>query len=93
MRRRDNAESKADDAWAWTVIESYFEQSGMVRQQIDSFDKFLEFTVPAVVEEQRLIEFQTESRDPADPRVRVCGRRREWSGAWVLITSMLMRPH
>ena len=66
-----NAESKADDAWAWTVIESYFEQSGMVRQQIDSFDKFLEFTVPAVVEEQRLIEFQTESRDPADPRVRV----------------------
>ncbi|KAI9467671.1 DNA-dependent RNA polymerase II [Coemansia sp. RSA 989] len=35
----------------WTLITRYFDEYGLVRQQIDSFDKFIENTLQEIVEE------------------------------------------
>jgi DNA-directed RNA polymerase beta subunit len=40
---------------AWCVISSYFEQNGLVSQQISSFNHFLNNTVQEVVDENSLI--------------------------------------
>lgn len=36
---------------AWTVIRSYFQQHGLVSQQISSFDRFLSFNVQEIINE------------------------------------------
>lgn len=40
---------------SWTVISSYFEQKGLVRQQLDSFDMFVRRTMQEVVDENSTI--------------------------------------
>ena len=35
----------------WTVISSFFEQKGLVRQQLDSFDEFVQNTMQELVDE------------------------------------------
>jgi DNA-directed RNA polymerase II subunit RPB2 len=50
----------------WTVITSYFDEKGLVRQQLDSYDEFLENTVQEVVEESRPIVLYPESDKPPD---------------------------
>ena len=35
----------------WTVITSFFEQKGLVRQQLDSFDEFVQNTMQELVDE------------------------------------------
>mmetsp|Transcript_10451 Transcript_10451/g.26302 ORF Transcript_10451/g.26302 Transcript_10451/m.26302 type:complete len:1202 (+) Transcript_10451:187-3792(+) len=35
----------------WTVISAYFEEKGLVRQQLDSFDHFLEHTILELIDE------------------------------------------
>jgi len=37
---------------AWTVISSYFEEKGLVRQQLDSFDEFVTNTMQEIVDSQ-----------------------------------------
>ena len=44
----------------WTVISSYFEEKGLVRQQLDSFDEFIQMSVQRIVEESPPIELQAE---------------------------------
>ena len=39
----------SDDAWA--VIKAYFQQHGLVSQQIGSFNRFLKFNVQEIVTE------------------------------------------
>ncbi|RLN93978.1 hypothetical protein BBJ28_00018642, partial [Nothophytophthora sp. Chile5] len=34
---------------AWAVISSYFEEKGLVRQQLDSFDEFIQNTMQELV--------------------------------------------
>lgn len=51
------------DLWqeaCWTVISSYFEEKGLVRQQLDSFDEFIQMSVQRIVEESPPIELQAE---------------------------------
>lgn len=51
------------DIWqegCWTVISSYFEEKGLVRQQLDSFDEFIQMSVQRIVEESPPIELQAE---------------------------------
>eukprot|EP00218_Dolichomastix_sp_CCMP3274_P008286 CAMPEP_0170134834 /NCGR_PEP_ID=MMETSP0033_2-20121228/2144_1 /TAXON_ID=195969 /ORGANISM="Dolichomastix tenuilepis, Strain CCMP3274" /LENGTH=1218 /DNA_ID=CAMNT_0010370417 /DNA_START=42 /DNA_END=3698 /DNA_ORIENTATION=+ len=45
----EEEEITADDSWV--VISSYFEQKGLVRQQLDSFDEFMENTMQEIVDE------------------------------------------
>nr|VDC99656.1 unnamed protein product [Brassica oleracea] len=47
---------------AWTVISAYFEEKGLVRQQIDSFDQFIQNTMQEIVDESSDIEIRPESQ-------------------------------
>ena len=39
----------------WTVISSFFEEKGLVSQQIDSFDEFVTHTIQQIVTEHGLV--------------------------------------
>ena len=43
----DEQEINAEDAWS--VITSYFDEKGLVRQQLDSFDEFIQNTMQEIV--------------------------------------------
>lgn len=42
----------------WIVINSYFDEKGLVRQQLDSFDEFIQMSVQRIVEDSPLIDLQ-----------------------------------
>uniref|UniRef100_A0AC35U9I0 DNA-directed RNA polymerase subunit beta n=1 Tax=Rhabditophanes sp. KR3021 TaxID=114890 RepID=A0AC35U9I0_9BILA len=44
----------------WEVIASYFDERGLVRQQLDSFDEFIQMSVQKIIEETPAVELQTE---------------------------------
>uniref|UniRef100_A0A914LMU4 DNA-directed RNA polymerase subunit beta n=3 Tax=Meloidogyne incognita group TaxID=654580 RepID=A0A914LMU4_MELIC len=44
----------------WVVISAYFDEKGLVRQQLDSFDEFIQMSVQRIVEEAPAVELQTE---------------------------------
>ncbi|XP_078490646.1 DNA-directed RNA polymerase II subunit RPB2 [Ciona intestinalis] len=46
----------------WIVISSYFDEKGLVRQQLDSFDEFIQMSVQRIVEDAPIIELQAESQ-------------------------------
>ena len=53
------------DQWqeaCWTVISSYFDEKGLVRQQLDSFDEFIQMSVQRIVEDSSLIQLQEEDQ-------------------------------
>ncbi|KAG9303768.1 hypothetical protein G9A89_018665 [Geosiphon pyriformis] len=43
----------------WTVISSFFNDKGLVRQQLDSFDEFVQNTMQEIVDENRRLVLQT----------------------------------
>lgn len=47
---------------AWAVISAYFEEKGLVRQQLDSFDEFIQNTMQEIVDESANIEIRPESQ-------------------------------
>eukprot|EP00898_Chlorokybus_atmophyticus_P001664 jgi/Chlat1/2499/Chrsp175S02370 len=47
---------------AWSVISAYFEEKGLVRQQLDSFDEFIQNTMQEIVDESGEIEITPESQ-------------------------------
>ncbi|CAF3958176.1 unnamed protein product [Rotaria magnacalcarata] len=52
----------------WTVISSYFDEKGLVRQQLDSFDEFIQMSVQRIVEDSRPIELQAQSQYTASSK-------------------------
>ncbi|KAM3265089.1 hypothetical protein P3L10_002083 [Capsicum annuum] len=56
----ESHEITQDDAWA--VISAYFEEKGLVRQQLDSFDEFIQNTMQEIVDETADIEIRSESQ-------------------------------
>jgi len=53
------------DLWqeaCWVVISSYFDEKGLVRQQLDSFDEFIQMSVQRIVEDSSVIELQAEAQ-------------------------------
>lgn len=56
----DGDEITQEDAWA--VISAYFEEKGLVRQQLDSFDEFIQNTMQEIVDESADIEIRPESQ-------------------------------
>jgi len=69
----DNVPVTQEDAWA--VISAYFEEKGLVRQQLDSFDEFIQNTMQELVddsgdirvspEEQHLVGYNQEEVEAA----------------------------
>jgi len=56
------------DLWqeaCWVVISSYFDEKGLVRQQLDSFDEFIQMSVQRIVEDSSVIELQAEAQHQA----------------------------
>ncbi|CAL4249237.1 unnamed protein product, partial [Meganyctiphanes norvegica] len=52
------------DLWqeaCWLVISSYFDEKGLVRQQLDSFDEFITMTIQRIVEDSLAIDLQAEA--------------------------------
>lgn len=43
----------------WTVISSFFEEKGLVRQQLDSFNEFIENTMQEIVDENSRLVLET----------------------------------
>ncbi|XP_037958315.1 DNA-directed RNA polymerase II subunit RPB2-like [Teleopsis dalmanni] len=46
----------------WVVINAYFDEKGLVRQQLDSFDEFIQTSVQQIVEQSPSIEIQPEAQ-------------------------------
>ena len=82
----DDEEITQEDAWA--VISAYFEEKGLVRQQLDSFDEFIQNTMQEIVDESADIEIRPESQH--NP-----GRQSDflevWCGLFSLYPAWLLR--
>ncbi|KAI6782696.1 DNA-directed RNA polymerase II subunit RPB2 [Emericellopsis cladophorae] len=59
----------------WTVISSFFEENGLVSQQIDSFDEFTGTTIRSLVEEYAKITLDQPNPPPSDSRNPLALRR------------------
>jgi DNA-directed RNA polymerase II subunit RPB2 len=61
----DEDEDISSDLWqeaCWIVISSYFDEKGLVRQQLDSFDEFIQMSVQRIVEDSPPIDLQAEAQ-------------------------------
>jgi len=62
---QDESEEISNEIWqeaCWIVISSYFEEKGLVRQQLDSFDEFIQMNVQRIVEDAPQIDLQGEAQ-------------------------------
>ncbi|CAK4076589.1 unnamed protein product [Aphanomyces euteiches] len=55
----DSSVSQED---AWAVISAYFEEKGLVRQQLDSFDEFIQNTMQELIDDSRSIRITPEAQ-------------------------------
>jgi DNA-directed RNA polymerase II subunit RPB2 len=55
--------------YSWDVVEAFFSERGLVKQQIDSFDQFMFTTMQEVVDETYTLEFPIDTTDTEDERV------------------------
>ena len=65
MDEGDESEEISSEIWqeaCWTVISAYFEEKGLVRQQLDSFDEFIQMNVQRIVEDAPQIDLQGEAQ-------------------------------
>ena len=65
MYDEEEADEITPDLWqeaCWIVISSYFDEKGLVRQQLDSFDEFIQMSVQRIVEDSPQIDLQAEAQ-------------------------------
>ena len=65
MYEDDEGDEMTPDLWqeaAWIIISSYFDEKGLVRQQLDSFDEFIQMSVQRIVEDSPQIDLQAEAQ-------------------------------
>nr|BAJ78725.1 RNA polymerase II second largest subunit [Stichotrema asahinai] len=61
----DEVEEINSEVWqeaCWIVINAYFDEKGLVRQQLDSYDEFIQMSVQRVVEDSPVIEIVAEAQ-------------------------------
>ncbi|XP_035672620.1 DNA-directed RNA polymerase II subunit RPB2 [Branchiostoma floridae] len=64
-QEEDETDEITPDLWqeaCWIVISSYFDEKGLVRQQLDSFDEFIQMSVQRIVEDSPQIDLQAEAQ-------------------------------
>ena len=62
---QEDVDEITQDLWqeaCWIVISSYFDEKGLVRQQLDSFDEFIQMSVQRIVEDSPQIDLQAEAQ-------------------------------
>jgi DNA-directed RNA polymerase II subunit RPB2 len=64
-QEQDQEEIQQEDAWA--VIHSFFDEKGLVRQQLDSFDEFVSNTIQEIVDETPEIVVRPENQHAPGP--------------------------
>jgi len=52
----DPSHIRQDDAFI--LLDEYFETNGLVRQQLDSFNNFIRYTMQAIIDEYSALEFE-----------------------------------
>ena len=65
MYEDEDGDEVLADVWqesCWIVISSYFDEKGLVRQQLDSFDEFIQMSVQRIVEDSPPIDLQAEAQ-------------------------------
>ena len=65
MYEEEEGDDLIADLWqeaCWIVISSYFDEKGLVRQQLDSFDEFIQMSVQRIVEDSPQIDLQAEAQ-------------------------------
>uniref|UniRef100_G1Q9D0 DNA-directed RNA polymerase subunit beta n=1 Tax=Myotis lucifugus TaxID=59463 RepID=G1Q9D0_MYOLU len=65
MQYDEHDEEITPELWqeaCWIVISSYFDEKGLVRQQLDSFDEFIQVSVQRIVEDAPPIDLQAEAQ-------------------------------
>ena len=76
----------------WEVISAYFEEKGLVRQQLDSFDEFIMNTMQEIVDESADIELVPEQQHNPLHQQRGDGctrsQRRIHHGRWAVAGEM-----
>lgn len=68
MEAEDDSDEITTDLWqeaCWIVISAYFDEKGLVRQQLDSFDEFIQMSVQRIVEDTPQIELVAEAQHKA----------------------------
>lgn len=61
----DDSNEISAELWqeaCWVVISAYFDEKGLVRQQLDSFDEFIQMIVQRIVEDSPNVELQSEAQ-------------------------------
>ncbi|RZC47461.1 hypothetical protein C5167_040407 [Papaver somniferum] len=58
----DEEKQEINQEDVWPVVNAYFEEMGLVRQQLDSFDEFIQTTMQEIVSETPDIEIRSESQ-------------------------------
>lgn len=61
----EEQEEISSELWqeaCWIVINAYFDEKGLVRQQLDSFDEFIQMSVQRIVEDSPQIDLQAEAQ-------------------------------
>lgn len=61
----ENDQEITTELWqeaCWSVISAYFDEKGLVRQQLESFDEFIQMSVQRIVEDSRAIELQAQAQ-------------------------------
>ncbi|KAF6030422.1 POLR2B [Bugula neritina] len=65
MYMGEDGDEITPDIWqegCWIVISSYFDEKGLVRQQLDSFDEFIQMNVQRIVEDTPPVDLQAEAQ-------------------------------
>lgn len=58
----DDGSQEISQEDAWAVISAFFEEKGLVRQQLDSFNEFIQNTMQEIVDESANIEIRPEAQ-------------------------------
>lgn len=70
----DPSAEDVDENQTWTVISSFFNEKGLVRQQLDSFNEFVGNTIQEIVDETPEIVIKPEAQYvPGEPQHRYQG--------------------
>lgn len=77
-------DERIEDDDYWTIISAYFEGKGLVRQQLESYNEFVENTLQEIVDEQRIFNLDQYSQfTDREGDERVSGGK--WSPSWCAV--------
>ena len=74
----------------WTIIQSFFDVKGLVSQQLDSFDEFLQVTIQELIEENSLLTLDQHAPPSDDDEHPILLRRYEIRFGTIILSKPTM---